>query len=394
MATHPKLAKTGLQRQEGGSVKEKLLLAVFMIAFLAIGGEVLAQGNDFPGGFWAPSPSWGNIQPLTPVPGVGWANGQAAGPYYLTNRRGDRIQMEFVLDWWSLGPLQTVIRTTGDEEMKWLDDGSGAPGVWRGWCIQCGFDFIATTDNVVVWVEYNGSPQFGLHLQNFTVFPNANQPYDAIKQHQKAEAGRQAAENRGIVTALAVSGGPVGAAATLAGGPLAGFATGVLWTTMSVSLSREAGQLEALAKDPPCISYYDVPQWVAVDPNSYAASYCWNDFGDGGAVCYWNNLTLDSFVHSSAYWQQARDAADCSMAAANDGLWDWADWQAQIAQQAMANASAWKANRAYYIYYVADVFERWNIRSPYIWSGYENGAIDNVLRQWAGWTYDSAQRLP
>jgi len=364
-----------------------------MMGCVIIPATAFAQaGNDFPGGFWAPS-SPNSMPVLTPVPGTGWANGQAAGPYQMTNRRGDRIHVEFVLDWWALGPLQTVIRTTGDEDMHWTD-GQGAGGQWRGWCIRCGFDFIATEPNVQIWVEYRGSPQFGLHLENFEVFPNYNQPYDAIKKYQKDEAGRQAAADRNIATALSVSAGAVGVAATMSGGPIGGFAAGTLWTVMIVSLNREAGQLEALAKDPPCVSYYEVPAWTPIDPNSYGAEYCWQDFGDGGAVCQYNNAILESFVISDAYWQQARDAADCSIAAANDGQWDYADWQAQITQELMANASWWKAQRAYYIAVAADWFQYLGIREPYIWDGYEYGTIDNVMRQWASWQNFDAGRLP
>lgn len=153
-------------------IRKGILLAVFVIAFLAIGGEAFAQGNDYPGGFWAPSPSWAAVPTLTPVPGVGWSGGTAAGPYYLNNKAGDKVTMDFVLDWWSLGPLQIVIRTNGANAMQWVGDDTPA-GQWRGWCVRCTFKFTATGDDTIVWVEYAGSPQFGAHLENFQMVPRS-----------------------------------------------------------------------------------------------------------------------------------------------------------------------------------------------------------------------------
>jgi hypothetical protein len=69
MATHPKLAKTGLQRQEGGSVKDKgkrikdkLLLAVFVLLTM-VGIEATAEAQNCPLD-WHPPPCGNPPEPV------------------------------------------------------------------------------------------------------------------------------------------------------------------------------------------------------------------------------------------------------------------------------------------------------------------------------------------
>src|SRR4030095_3487442 len=146
-----------------------MLKFLFTVLFLMMTSLANAQvGNDFPGGFWVPSPSWSPVPVLTPVPGVGWSGGMATQQYQVINRVGDKVRLDVVLDYWQLGPLQLVLRSTGGNDVHWVE-GEGAGGQWRGWCIRCTLEFPAPEPNVLVWMEYAGSPAFTTHLENFQV---------------------------------------------------------------------------------------------------------------------------------------------------------------------------------------------------------------------------------
>lgn len=340
-------------------VKEckRFLWAIFVTVFLAIGGEAFAQGNDFPGGFWASSPSWNPIPTLTPVPGVDWSNGQAAGPYYLTNRRGDRMHIEFVLDWWALGPLQTVIRTTGDEEMHWTD-GEGDGGVWRGWCIRCGFDFIATTDNVVVWVEYAGSRQFGLHLENFQVIANQQ---EIIKKERKDRAAARATEADNTKDFLTITTLP----------PACWASPFVLCPVVSgviVYLDRAAKGLRQIAIDPWDWQYGVPYEPVYHDPSEWGAQWLNVDpSGDGQWPTYTNNFLWNMMVADAqmeAVYVSANRASTCWQVfqATQNPADDCYGWQAERANWFLNNSASYLYGGGYWLWRLGQVMsDQWNI---------------------------------
>jgi hypothetical protein len=94
MATHPKLAKTGLQRQEGGSVKDKgkrikdkLLLVIFVLLTM-IGIEATAEAQNCPMD-WHPPPCGIPPQPVKDQKKIA---AQAASDYHAK-------AMEFFSAW-------------------------------------------------------------------------------------------------------------------------------------------------------------------------------------------------------------------------------------------------------------------------------------------------------
>src|SRR5215471_20767872 len=187
-----------------------LFLALLLAVFLST-TQADAQGIDFPGGWFAPAPSWSSVPTFSPQPGWDWHNGTAAGPYYLQNHAHAKVQVQFVFDWWSLGPVQFVIRTSGDNNMHWLDGGSW----WQGTCIlHCTAEFEATTDNVVVWLEFTGTNQFGAHLE-FTITEPANEPGDTIKRFIKDRAHARGDEADNTADFLTVTTLPLACATNL-----------------------------------------------------------------------------------------------------------------------------------------------------------------------------------
>lgn len=255
-----------------------LSVAIVIIMLLLGAGEVRAQGNDFPGGFWAPSPSWSPVPTLTPVLGWDWHSGTAAGPYYLSNQRGATIRIAFVFDWWSLGPVQFVIRTNGDDNMHWVDGGQ-----WMGWCIRCSFEFQATGDNTVAWLEYTGTDQFGAHLEVESISDGIQTVAAAYTQEEKDRFARDAANIARAAAALQII------ARVTSGSPdMIMQLISKLTQTGASAGGLAALYLEAQAADP-WDDLHEYPYDPPLPDGDYS-SCSGSDFGDGIAEQYCNEL--------------------------------------------------------------------------------------------------------
>jgi len=311
-----------------------LSIAIAAVMILLGATVVHAQGTDFPVGVWAPVPSWAPVTTLTPVPGWDYSTGTAAGPYYLSNRRGDKIHIDFRWDWWSLGPVQLVIRTNGDNDQLAWDDGSFW---WHGLCLQhCAAEFEASNDNTVVWLEYAGTQQFGAHL-DFTVIakPSFSILPDWSKQtcHNIGNALVGFGAGAAIVASLPCNAGDVLSCSIVnTTGILAGLAGGLL-----------------LQVDP-----WDDAYAYAVDPSfpnagdiglSYLGGGYGNDFWD--TIVNDNNVMVNATINISGNLNAANTSVNRANSCAQIGD-SCADWEAERALEFFeaANQNAYDAAAA------------------------------------------------
>lgn len=289
------------------------------VVFLMYASPVLAQGNDFP--FSPGIAPWNQPQLPTPAPGYDWQTGRK-DEVRLNNRAGAKIVLDFVLDWWGLGPLLTSIVTSGNRDMKWNGPDSAA-GNWRGWCLRCEWEFYATTDNVLIGLDFIGSDRFGAHVE----IKEVSQPVvvaAAISQEEKdqytrdAEKMGQGAKYFALIAATAKSFGADPVAQLIFKGATAA-ALGARWAQ---------AYLEAAANDPEDWDYqsvFDAPWWSAAQ---LGFEYC---AGEGADAVYCNAF-INTIPRIQRHGEGAYVSLNRSGTCSQVGNSDCARWQADLAK--------------------------------------------------------------
>src|SRR5262249_21631458 len=148
--------------------------------------EVGAQGNDFPFSPGVPIDFSPNIPVTMPVNGGQWAWGQTKwGPVQLNAHKGDKIVMDYVMDYWRFAITYTApLASAGNIHYNWDQSVTNRSAWWRGgddnhdgypdlgyWCLRCEFIFEAGEDYPWVWIAYNGNSDFNAHLEIKQIIP-------------------------------------------------------------------------------------------------------------------------------------------------------------------------------------------------------------------------------
>jgi hypothetical protein len=330
---------------------------IFISFWLFWASTAHAQGNDFP--FSPGVPSWGQPQLPSPVPGFDYSYGYAPGgePRQLQNRRGDTIVMDYVLDWWGLGPLSTSVMSNAGNDMRWTGPDDRA-GQWSHsplgfWCLRCEWRFQAGDDNVWIWIDYTGSSQFGAHLEVKEIIPAPEpaKPWFSVL----TDPDKQTADNISLFFS-AFTGVMYGAAAGFgADWRLAGI-LGVL----GYAGDKFANHFYQIARDPWDGDYCSEAQFVY--PQLTDIEWL-RGYDPSGAL-------VDSIEVIDGYGNQAYTAANRALSAASVGAWDCA-WVRRY-------EAIWALNR------MGDwmwVF-RWGLEvnsNTYANSGYDMRVLDEQL---------------
>lgn len=354
----------------------KIIRELFYVAAisLAIAGAMLllgarsanAQGNDFP-----PIGPGGEVgfPPRAIVGpenfGGGVSQGRACRPIGAQNNIGDVIQVDFTLDWASLGALLNHfgMLTSGDAgDMHWID-GNGPGGQWRGWCINCTFQFTATTPNVTMWADYIGSDQFGCHLTLRNVIPHVAgtpipQPAKDAAQRSKNQADMVNGWLEWVGVICSVWWGSPGVC-TVAGLSAAG-------------LAYNSKTMEKLIADPPTDCYatnnFRIPDVseLGIDQNVP------DIFGDGVTSGYgWGIIYFATFL--KGYGDYAFDEANSASHCALIGDSNTYNWRVGNVRWAIGQYADYAGRMAYHNRVIAQEFaSRWNPEIAWAWPCYES----------------------
>jgi len=314
------------------------LLAVELLVAVAISTAMVlllpaisqAQGNDFPAGVWAPSPSWSDVPIITPGQVGGSYRSGNIGPWQASNRRGAKITGRFVWDWWGLSPVQIVIRTSGDDGMHWSD---GAY-MWRGMCLQnCNFEFTATGDDTIMWIDWYGSDQFAAHLEVAAVDnpDQGTQPSIAIKQYIKDRALQKANDLNNAADVLS-------ATAAIIPWPLSLIPAG-----QAIFFYRQARHFQGIY-DARCIG--DGGLWQGYIHDACELGCYWSDDRE---IAYYYNVSLTFGSYADGYAEAAGEQGNRTSC---DG---------QNRDQLVTNlqdAGYWYRQMADYVWAIGPVMER------------------------------------
>jgi hypothetical protein len=345
------------------------IVIIIVLFCLVYGSPVLAQvGNDFP--FSPGIAPWNQPQLPTPSPGYDYVTGRK-DQVQLNNRSGAKIVLDFVLDWWGLGPLLTSIVTSGNRDMKWNGPDSNQ-GNWRGWCLRCEWEFFATTDNVVIGLDFIGSDRFGAHLE----IKEVTQPlvFAALSQADKDQLWQDAAKMGQafkwftLIAATAKSFGQ-DQVSTLIAQLASAAALGAKWAQ---------AYLEAEAADPWDDAYGDPFDAPFYSPSDLGFEYC-------GGTAYCND-----FANTMTRVQRNGDGAYVSLnragTCAQVGNSDCAQWQGDRARWYLREQGDAMRDAGYFLWMVRD-------NTNDIYSPECDCWLSNALYQAAGDLWDSGEYL-
>lgn len=338
-----------------------LSFCVLTLITLAISRSANAQGNDFP-----PIGPGGEVgfppRAVVGVPdfGGGVTQGRACRPIGIQNSMGDVIQVQFTLDWASLGALLNhfAMMTSGDAgDMHWID-GNGPGGQWRGWCISCTFQFTATTPNVTMWADFIGSDQFGCHLSVVAVIPHVPntplpQPVKDAAQHSKDQADWILAK-LGWVDAICLAWWGNDAVCKIS-------------AIASAGLGYNSTSMGKLIADPPTDCYAQnnlrIPDVSELGVNANVADF----IGDGVLPGYsWGILYYATFL--KGYGDYAYDEANSASHCALIGDSNMYNWRAGNVRWAVGQYAMYAGAMAYHFRVLANEFYyHWNPETEWAW---------------------------
>jgi hypothetical protein len=290
-------------------------LAAALILFFALFSVRVEAQNDFP--FSPGIPSWNQPFLPTPTPGYDYKTGTAYGPVQLGNRKGDTIVLDYVLDWWGLGPLSTSVMSNAAQNTRWTGPNTRA-GQWGHdplgfWCLRCEWRFEAGDDNVWIWIDYIGSEQFGAHLEVKQVIPR---PLFSVL----TDTDKNTASN--IATALwAASGVWAGAAIGFYSDP----PLAAIFALMGYASDKFAGKFSEIARDPWDGDYCSGTPWEVSQQTM--AELEWTQPYDVHGWFIASTEYIEAFVNQAitaanrALSADAAGATDCAWARRYESIW-------------------------------------------------------------------------
>lgn len=159
-----------------------MFLKLLFLALLLPCTRGAAWTQDF--GFIPGVSSWNQpwIAPFPATTGE-YRSGYAYGPVQLSElgysvRRGDTVQLDYIMDWWGLAITGTSVMSSNAMNMRYVYNDSLHPtqqqwdwGEVGRWCLRCTWVFEAGDDDPWIWIDYTGSDNFGAHLEVIQVIP-------------------------------------------------------------------------------------------------------------------------------------------------------------------------------------------------------------------------------
>jgi hypothetical protein len=294
------------------------------ILFVLVSATTAWSQNDFP--FASPGiEPWAQSPQPTPQAGYNFQSGTAWGPNSTWAPRGSTVQFDLILDWWALGPLLlSPISDTG-LNMRWIGGDQ-----WRGWCIRCQFAFEAGDDNPQLWIDYLGSEQFGVHIENVQIIvPQVPLILEGnLKQVTKDNAASKRDTLNNLSDALSALSTAAGVAALT--NPGWGIASGALGA-QALAASRIARDQDGIARDPcdPNNCDYNNPAPFYRADSCAVGCYMSDDQGLGIAGTY--NAAVDAELDADADLGAGIESSNRSgfcRAIGNSDCESWQYWNA------------------------------------------------------------------